>query len=82
MKFGKKFLAFTAVALGLVSFMGNKNQVNADEVTETNQAPSSMQYHMVGGDINGYMRVKLSDGSLNYMVTHMFVKLYGHAYVR
>ncbi|EGP5129817.1 hypothetical protein ER578_12285 [Enterococcus faecium] len=73
MKFGKKFLAFTAVALGLVSFMGNKNQVNADEVTETNQAPSSMQYHMVGGDINGYMRVKLSDGSLNYMVTHMFV---------
>lgn len=73
MKFGKKFLAFTAVALGLVSFMGNKNQVNADEVTETNQAPSSMQYHMIGGDINGYMRVKLSDGSLNYMVTHMFV---------
>ncbi|HCC6682895.1 Cys-Gln thioester bond-forming surface protein [Enterococcus faecium] len=77
MKIGKKFLTITALAFGLVSFMGNKNQVNAEEVEKVNQAPNSMQYHMIGGDINGYMRVKLADGSLNYMVTHEFVNEQG-----
>lgn len=76
MKFGKKILACTAMALGLVSLSGSLI-VRADEVSEAKQAPSSMQYHMIGGDINGYMRVKLPDGSLNYMVTHEFVNEQG-----
>ncbi|EOD7437504.1 VaFE repeat-containing surface-anchored protein [Enterococcus faecium] len=41
-------------------------------------APKNMEYTLNGGEIKGYMRVKRSDGSLEYMITHDFVDKSGN----
>lgn len=73
----KKVFLYSAVALSMAGLGvgAGKSVANASETKASINytAPKDMTYSLVGGEIKGYMRVKRSDGSLEYMVTHDFV---------
>lgn len=75
----KKVFLYSAVVLSMaglgVGAGAGKSVANASETKASINytAPKNMEYSLVGGEIKGYMRVKRSDGSLEYMITHDFV---------
>ncbi|MDC4248734.1 VaFE repeat-containing surface-anchored protein [Enterococcus faecium] len=73
----KKVFLYSAVVLSMAGLGvgAGKSVANATETKASINytAPKNMEYSLVGGEINGYMRVKRSDGSLEYMITHDFV---------
>ena len=73
----KKVFLYSAVVLSMAGLGvgAGKSVANASETKASINytAPKNMEYSLVGGEINGYMRVKRSDGSLEYMITHGFV---------
>ncbi|MDB1678303.1 MULTISPECIES: VaFE repeat-containing surface-anchored protein [Enterococcus] len=73
----KKVFLYSAVVLSMASLGvgAGKSVANASETKASINytAPKDMGYTPIGGEIKGYMRVKRSDGSLEYMVTHDFV---------
>ncbi|OUZ28917.1 hypothetical protein A5806_001655 [Enterococcus faecium] len=73
----KKVFLYSAVVLSMAGLGvgAGKSVANASETKASINytAPKDMTYSLVGGEIKGYMRVKRSNGSLEYMVTHDFV---------
>lgn len=73
----KKVFLYSAVVLSMAGLGvgAGKSVANASETKASINytAPKNMEYSLVGGEIKGYMRVKRSDGSLEYMITHDFV---------
>ncbi|HIB1875294.1 TPA: VaFE repeat-containing surface-anchored protein [Enterococcus faecium] len=76
----KKIFLYSAMVLSVASLgIGVGKNVTAESGKKVNTtainytAPRDMTYSLVGGEIKGYMRVKRSDGSLEYMITHDFV---------
>ena len=73
----KKVFLYSTVVLSMAGLGvgAGKSVANASETKASINytAPKNMEYSLVGGEINGYMRVKRSDGSLGYMITHDFV---------
>ncbi|HAQ5019879.1 TPA: VaFE repeat-containing surface-anchored protein [Enterococcus faecium] len=73
----KKVFLYSTVVLSMAGLGvgAGKSVANASETKASINytAPKNMEYSLVGGEINGYMRVKRSDGSLEYMITHDFV---------
>lgn len=65
----KIFLTLVVALVGILLPAGT-NKTFADTRAA---APNKMNFHQVGGEILGYMRVKLPNGQLNYMITHEFV---------
>ena len=79
----KKIFLYSAVVLSMAGLgIGAGKGVAAEtgkKVTSISYtAPKDMQYSLVGGEIKGYMRVKRSDGSKEYMITHDFVDKNGN----
>ncbi|EPE2019786.1 VaFE repeat-containing surface-anchored protein [Enterococcus hirae] len=73
----KKVFLYSAVVLSMAGLGvgAGKSVANASETKASINytAPKNMEYSLVGGEIKGYMCVKRSDGSLEYMITHDFV---------
>ncbi|OTO51993.1 VaFE repeat-containing surface-anchored protein [Enterococcus faecium] len=78
----KKVFLYSAVVLSMAGLGvgAGKSVANASETKASINytAPKDMTYSLVGGEIKGYMRVKRSNGSLEYMVTHDFVDKNGN----
>ena len=60
------------VSLG-VGVGGSIANATESSASVTYSAPNDMKYKTLGSEIKGYMRVKLPNGQLNYMVTHDFI---------
>ena len=73
----KKVFLYSAVVLSMASlgFGAGKSVANAGEskASISYTAPEKMKYTQLGDEIKGYIRVKRSNGELEYMVTHDFV---------
>lgn len=73
----KKVFLYSAVVLSMagLGFGVGKSVANAGEskASISYTAPEKMKYTQLGDEIKGYIRVKRSNGELEYMVTHDFV---------
>lgn len=73
----KKVFLYSAVVLSMagLGFGAGKSVANAGEskASISYTAPEKMKYTQLGDEIKGYIRVKRSNGELEYMVTHDFV---------